>query len=102
MTSDAEYLKLVKHNLSVALSDFHCNLVIFNAGTDSLENDPLGGLCLSPECIVRRDELVFRLCRQNSTPIAMLTSGGYLMKSADVIARSIRNLHEKELIELKA
>ncbi|KAL6742696.1 hypothetical protein Aduo_015820 [Ancylostoma duodenale] len=102
MTSDAEYLKLVKHNLSVALSNFHCNLVIFNAGTDSLENDPLGGLCLNPECIIRRDELVFRLCRQNSTPIAMLTSGGYLMKSADVIARSIRNLHEKELIELKA
>ncbi|KAK6752996.1 hypothetical protein RB195_012544 [Necator americanus] len=123
MTSDVEYLKLVKRNLSTALTDFRCDLVIFNAGTDSLENDPLGGLSLSPEifhltfafcsnfqcidpksgkCIVRRDEVVFRLCRQNSTPIAMVTSGGYLMKSAEVIANSIKNLHEKELIELRA
>ncbi|KHJ98735.1 hypothetical protein OESDEN_01284 [Oesophagostomum dentatum] len=49
MTSDAEYLKLLKHSLSAALHQFSCELVVFNAGTDSLENDPLGLLRLSPE-----------------------------------------------------
>ncbi|VDM59876.1 unnamed protein product [Angiostrongylus costaricensis] len=103
MTSDAEYLRLVliKRHFSAALSQFKCDLVVYNAGTDSLDNDPLGCLSLSQECIIRRDELVFDLCRQNETPIAMLTSGGYLMESADVIASSIRNLHEKQLIQLK-
>ncbi|CAJ0590149.1 unnamed protein product [Cylicocyclus nassatus] len=101
MTSDAEYLRLLKSNLSAALTEFSADLVILNAGTDSLENDPLGCLNLSPKCIVHRDEAVFQLCRQKSIPIVMLTSGGYLMKSAEVIAKSIRNLHEKGLIELK-
>uniref|UniRef100_A0A0K0CVS2 Hist_deacetyl domain-containing protein n=1 Tax=Angiostrongylus cantonensis TaxID=6313 RepID=A0A0K0CVS2_ANGCA len=101
MTSDAEYLRLVKRHFSAALSQFKCDLVVYNAGTDSLDHDPLGCLSLSQECIIRRDELVFDLCRQNETPIAMLTSGGYLMESANTIACSVRNLHEKQLIQLK-
>ncbi|VDO37118.1 unnamed protein product [Haemonchus placei] len=102
MTSDREYLRLLKKNLAASLAEFKCDLVLYNAGTDSLEDDPLGCLNLSEECIVRRDELVFRLCKENTTPIAMVTSGGYLMSSAKVIAKSIRNLHQKELIHLKA
>ncbi|VDP41126.1 unnamed protein product [Heligmosomoides polygyrus] len=98
MTSDREYLRLLKKHLTSSLAEFKCDLVVYNAGTDSLEGDPLGRLNLSPEA----NELVFRLCRQNETPIVMVTSGGYLMESADVIARSIRNLHEKELIQLNA
>ncbi|KJH50925.1 histone deacetylase family protein [Dictyocaulus viviparus] len=102
MTSDAEYLSLVKRHFTAALLKFKCDLVVYNAGTDSLENDPLGCLSLSKECIIQRDELVFRICDQNKTPIAMLTSGGYLLESASVIAASIRNLHNKDLIQLKA
>nr|CDJ85234.1 Histone deacetylase superfamily domain containing protein [Haemonchus contortus] len=94
--------RLLKKNLAASLAEFKCDLVLYNAGTDSLEDDPLGCLNLSEECIVRRDELVFRLCKENTTPIAMVTSGGYLMSSAKVIAKSIRNLHQKELIHLKA
>ncbi|KAK6046541.1 hypothetical protein COOONC_15955, partial [Cooperia oncophora] len=95
-------IRLLKKNLTASLAEFKCDLVLFNAGTDSLEDDPLGCLNLSEECIVRRDELVFRLCKENAIPIAMVTSGGYLMSSANVIAKSIRNLHQKELIHLKA
>ncbi|WKY13740.1 hypothetical protein Q1695_004519 [Nippostrongylus brasiliensis] len=102
MTTDRDYLRLLNKHLTASLAEFKCDLVVYNAGTDSLEGDPLGRLNLSHECIVRRDELVFRLCKQNETPIVMLTSGGYLMESAEVIASSIRNLHEKELIQLKA
>ncbi|VDP12542.1 unnamed protein product [Heligmosomoides polygyrus] len=87
MTSEREYLRLLKKHLTSSLAEFKCDLVVYNAGTDGLEGDPLGRLNLSPE---------------NETPIVMVTSGGYLMESADVIATSIRNLHEKELIQLKA
>jgi histone deacetylase 11 len=34
-------------------------LVIYNAGTDCMINDTLGGLRISPKGIIRRDELIF-------------------------------------------
>ena len=42
-----------------------------------MENDPLGGLNITPQGIVRRDELVFKKCWDNRIPIAMVLSGGY-------------------------
>lgn len=48
--------------------------------------------------VIKRDEFVFKMCKENNIPIVMLTSGGYLPKSAKVIADSIMNLHEKGLI----
>jgi histone deacetylase 11 len=35
---------------------FQPEFVIYNAGTDILENDPLGRMNISPQGIIRRDE----------------------------------------------
>ncbi|XP_072985948.1 histone deacetylase 2 isoform X3 [Typha latifolia] len=97
----------------VAKSNFDPELIVYNAGTDILEGDPLGRLRVSPDGVTVRDEKVFRFAKERSTPLLMLTSvneiqfshiltllGGYMKSSARVIADSIINLSKKNLISL--
>lgn len=44
--------------------------------------------------------MVFKKARERKIPIVMLTSGGYLKKTARIIGDSILNLHEHSLISL--
>lgn len=98
--------------MNIALKKFSADLVFYNAGTDIMIGDPLGGMLITPEVyffnkikcfnkgIIARDECVFELAKkEHNTPIVMVTSGGYLRESARVIADSIINLNEKNLIE---
>jgi len=50
---------------------------------------------------VKRDEIVFRIVRSKNIPIVMVTSGGYQRRTAQLIARSIMNLVENELIKCR-
>ena len=43
-TKDQEYLELVEKHLKAAFQEFPPDLVVYNAGTDVLEGDPLGQL----------------------------------------------------------
>ncbi|KAG8221847.1 hypothetical protein J437_LFUL003223 [Ladona fulva] len=97
-TEDDEYLTKVDINLEKALREFHPDVVVYNAGTDVLDGDRLGLLAITPQGIIRRDELVFDKIRKHKIPIVMLTSGGYQKKTARIIADSILNLNEKGLI----
>ncbi|KAF5468006.1 hypothetical protein F2P56_012202 [Juglans regia] len=54
---------------------FDPELVVYNAGTDILDGDPLGRLKISSDGIANRDEKVFRFARERTIPIVMLTSG---------------------------
>ncbi|KAG0450832.1 hypothetical protein HPP92_026555, partial [Vanilla planifolia] len=101
-TRTQEYLELLDKALKVAKNKFDPEMVIFNAGTDILDGDPLGNLKVSPDGVVMRDEMVFRFAKEASIPIVMLTSGGYTKFSARVIADSIINLSRKGLIDLGA
>ncbi|TKW37225.1 hypothetical protein SEVIR_1G034800v4 [Setaria viridis] len=84
----------------VAESRFLPQLIVYNAGTDILDGDPLGRLKVSPEGVAIRDEKVFRFAKDQSIPLLMLTSGGYMKSSARVIADSIINLSKKNLIDI--
>jgi histone deacetylase 11 len=44
-TQDEEYMSLLRTNLRRALDEFTPDLIVYNAGTDVLDGDPLG--CLS-------------------------------------------------------
>nr|CAD7203368.1 unnamed protein product [Timema douglasi] len=101
LTQDTEYLYKVDRNLEESLGEFHPDILVYNAGTDILDGDRLGLMAISSEGIVRRDELVFTKARQRKIPIVMLTSGGYLKKTARIIADSILNLNQKGLISKK-
>ena len=69
--------------------------MIYNAGTDCLEGDPLGNLSLTADGIIKRDEAVFRMCLKNEIPVVMILSGGYQKVNAEVIANSIANLYDR-------
>ncbi|KAK9208219.1 hypothetical protein WN944_000573 [Citrus x changshan-huyou] len=99
-TTTNEYLKKLDEALEVAGHTFDPELVIYNAGTDILEGDPLGRLKISPDGIAARDEKTFRFARSRNIPIVMLTSGGYMKSSARVIANSVENLSRKGLINM--
>ncbi|XP_045407489.1 histone deacetylase 11 isoform X1 [Lemur catta] len=95
---DDEYLDKVETNIKKALQEHLPDVVVYNAGTDILEGDRLGGLSISPGGIVKRDELVFQIVRGRQVPILMVTSGGYQKRTARIIADSILNLYGLGLI----
>ncbi|KAK4336526.1 hypothetical protein RND71_044242 [Anisodus tanguticus] len=96
-------LEEVKNNtsdedLEEAIEEFQPNLIIYNAGADVLMNDPLGGLDLTSDGVIRRDEMVFRYAKKNNISVAMLTSGGYHPDNSQLISDSIKNLFAKGYI----
>ncbi|KAL6502020.1 histone deacetylase [Orobanche gracilis] len=101
-TTTNEYLSKLDGALEVAAHAFDPELIIYNAGTDILDGDPLGRLKISPGGITTRDEKIFMFARERAIPLVMLTSGGYMKSSAKVIADSIINLSKKSLITLES
>lgn len=97
-TEDEEYLHTVEFHLEGSLNEVRPDIIIYNAGTDILDGDPLGGLAISPQGIIKRDEIVFRAAQRRGIPILMVTSGGYQKRTARIIADSILNLHQQGLI----
>ncbi|XP_030853161.1 histone deacetylase 11 isoform X1 [Strongylocentrotus purpuratus] len=98
--ADEQYMTLVASNLEAALNEFVPDILVYNAGTDSLEGDPLGALSITPQGIIKRDMMVFEFARDRPKPIpiVMVTSGGYQRNNADIIAASILNLWRRGLI----
>jgi len=97
-TDDERYLNAVSRNLNEALTEFQPDIIVYNAGTDILEGDPLGHLSVTAKGIIQRDHLVFNAARSKGIPILMVTSGGYQRTTARIIADSIFNLHKEGLI----
>ena len=59
-TKDAEYLNLLKQELPKVIDIVKPTLIIYNAGTDIFEKDPLGMLSISRQGIIERDQFVFK------------------------------------------
>ena len=58
-------------------------------------------MMISPEGIIKRDEIVFENALKRNIPILMVLSGGYQQTNAEIIAASIINLDSKfNLVEL--
>ncbi|XP_072328640.1 histone deacetylase 11 isoform X2 [Scyliorhinus torazame] len=98
-TEDSEYLQKVETLMSKALQEVTPDIIVYNAGTDILDGDQLGGLAISPQGIIKRDQAVFEAAQKHKIPILMVTSGGYQRSTARIIADSILNLHRLQLID---
>ncbi|MED6285303.1 Histone deacetylase 11 [Characodon lateralis] len=48
-TEDFEYLQKVEFHAGGALNEVRPDIIVYNAGTDILDGDPLGGLSISPQ-----------------------------------------------------
>lgn len=90
--TEETYTSILESQLPAALDDFKPDLIIYNAGTDILAGDKIGGMLVSPQGIVHRDQFVFKQAQLKQIPILMVLSGGYTKQSADVIATSIINV----------
>lgn len=88
----AEYIALLKEELKKAVQNNTIDLIIYNAGTDIFQNDPLGSMNVTKEAIIERDLFVFSLAKKENIPLCMVLSGGYSKESAGIIADSIKNI----------
>lgn len=74
---DASYLKVVTDTLDQVITRFDPTLVLYDAGVDVYEGDPLGMLSVSEKAIRERDHHVLATCRQRDIPVATVIGGGY-------------------------
>lgn len=91
-TADADYLEIVQQALKWAFSEKKPDLLIYNAGTDIYEKDPLGQLKVSEAGIIQRDRMVFEMAFEHDTAILMVLSGGYTAESGPIIGRSVEGI----------
>lgn len=76
-TKGAAYLAVLEASLDLALGEFEPELILYNAGTDTLDVDLLGGLCLTLADIRARDALVLAKAAERGVPLVAVPSGGY-------------------------
>jgi histone deacetylase 11 len=98
---EREYLNELQRMLPVFLDSItrseSIKCAIYNAGTDVFTDDPLGGLNLTANGILRRDLYTVRELRRRGIPTLMLLSGGYTSVSYQLVANSVIRLLETEL-----
>lgn len=76
-TTDKQYLYLLKQNLDEICSNFNPDFIFFQSGVDIINTDKLGRLAVSTQGCKQRDEIVFRLAKENDIPIVASMGGGY-------------------------
>ncbi len=82
------YLKILRDELPKFLDSCpNLKLVFYNAGTDILASDPLGGMNVSYDAVVERDRYVIETLTGLGVPTAVVTSGGYTDQSHQLIAQ---------------
>lgn len=100
--ADAEYLQLLDAALDESFRRFSPELILYVAGTDLLAGDPLGGMAVSADGVVARDEKVFARAFAAGARVVMTFGGGYQRSNAPLIARSILNLEQKFSLKQRA
>ncbi|HEY9790268.1 MAG TPA: histone deacetylase [Candidatus Obscuribacterales bacterium] len=86
------YLEQLHFALPEAIRIHRPDLIVYNAGSDVLDSDPLSTLRLTQQDMQERDVFVVSTARKARVPIAMVLSGGYGPESAEAHALSIRTI----------
>lgn len=71
-------------------------VLLYQAGADAHEDDPLNAGVLSTEAMQRRDEVVFRSCRRFGVPVVWNLAGGY-QRDADGGISKVIALHRQTM-----
>jgi histone deacetylase 11 len=89
-SDDTTYLTALRSTLPAFLEKAgkkgRIGLAIYNAGTDVVAGDSVGGLGLTHGAVLARDMFAINEFRQRNIPTVMLPSGGYTHASAELIA----------------
>ena len=74
--NDIEYLHLLEISLQKFV-DISFDLIIYQAGVDTLKNDRYGKASLSRHGLRKRNALVYDFCKNNNSKVLLLMGGGY-------------------------
>jgi acetoin utilization deacetylase AcuC-like enzyme len=74
---DDEYLTSVEEAFARAVDASQPDLVLYDAGVDIYEHDPLGLLNISLAGIRQRDRIILQMCKKLGLPVATVIGGGY-------------------------
>ena len=74
--NDIEYLHLLEISLQKFV-DISFDLIIYQAGVDTLKNDRYGKASLSRHGLRKRNALVYDFCKINNSKVLLLMGGGY-------------------------
>lgn len=76
-TGDEAYLRILRQTLPGVFAKARPDVVVLQAGCDTLAGDPLARLRMTPTGIVRRDASVIDECVRRRVPVVMTLGGGY-------------------------
>jgi len=74
---DKAYLEVVTRTFETLIQTQQPDFILYDAGVDVYEHDPLGLLNITQDAIFMRDRNVLQLCRQHGIPVATVIGGGY-------------------------
>lgn len=80
-TCDREYVAALQEGLRQACASFTPDLVVYVAGADPFMEDQLGGLLLTTEGLLTRDQAVLSM----GHPVVVVLAGGYSFRVRDTV-----------------
>jgi acetoin utilization deacetylase AcuC-like enzyme len=98
-TTDEQYLAILDENLPNLFESFEPDLVFLQAGVDVLAEDRFGRMSLTKEGVSARDEMVYKLCLENSLPLVYTMGGGYQKEIKRIVEAHVGSLeHLRKLV----
>jgi acetoin utilization deacetylase AcuC-like enzyme len=82
---DSKYLAALKTHIPRLYRVFKPDMVFYLAGADPYEKDQLGGLKITFEGLIERDEIVIKGALRLKIPIVVLLAGGYAYDVIDTV-----------------
>ena len=76
-TEDGQYLDILQDALDKVFAISNPDLVLYQAGVDSLKGDRWGKLSLTRNGLIQRNKMVYEKCAENNIPIVCFMGGGY-------------------------
>lgn len=86
------FIEYLLKGINKPFEEFRPDFVVYNAGTDTMEGDPVTKLGQTAEAIKDRDLVVVETCRRFGVPVMICMSGGYGEDVPRVVAESLRGL----------
>ena len=93
-TDDETYLGLLDEHLPAVFDEARPDMVFYQAGCDTLEDDPLANLSMTQAGIIERDATVIDACVEREIAVAMTLGGGYAPNAWRVQYASVRRIIE--------
>lgn len=94
--SGADYLAALESKLPTFLDGItragEISLTIYNAGTDIIREDKIGGMTVSVKDAAKRDKFVIDQVLARKIPLLILPSGGYSSESYKLVAAMISHI----------